>query len=445
MSKYERDVWKARGWERGDQIPGGNQGHTFLARKGTDPLGEYKYVLKSLKHQDDQKRRAMFSAEVQVMEVVDHPGVAKVVDTNAKDFREPVELFLVTERILGTDLEKLVKAAPLPLDDAVRVTNATLGIVNHCHELAVIHRDIKPCHVILQNDSLGDPVLIDFGLAYHGETQPIEAETEIGRGKGNRFLVGPEHHAQNPAANRNAVTDICQCVGLFYFALTQQAPGLLQDDNGKKPHQRLAGSFFAELKPWKRKALLRVFDVGFEWNPIQRWQRIDHLIQRLAALLEDEEPVDKQLEHELSDILGRFDNSHTARLKKAQEMSERLVEVVQSVADAVKDQTQEHLTVSCGKHIEMMERTAGLTVNCANKVAPIVMGVNFYCKLSERGQLEAFLRPYNGNLSIFENGQPLQLGSYDLGSAECADLLRPKIVECFAACVREALGIDERS
>jgi serine/threonine protein kinase len=279
--------WTDLGFERGVEIPGGNQGFTFLARRLTDPPDEFNYVLKKLKHQKKIERRALFRNEVVAMNALDHKGVAKLMATNADQFREDgLDLFLITERINGTDLERLVDSSEVSFEDAIRVTINVLGILAHCHERGVVHRDIKPCHVILRNNSADDPVLIDFGIAYNLETQLSDAETKTDEGRGNRFLIGPEHAAGNPAVNRNPITDICGSVGLLFFALTGQCPRILRDTDSKKPHERVAiASRIAELSEWKRKRLLQVFDFGFEWEPSRRWQSIDRLIKRLVAFL----------------------------------------------------------------------------------------------------------------------------------------------------------------
>lgn len=448
MAKMKKNLWKDDGWERGDEILGGNQGHTFFARKCTDPPGEFNYVLKKLKRQDKPDRRALFCGEVRNMDLLDHPGAIKVEATNAERFREDEELYFITRRILGDDLGTRVQAAPMPLEEALHVTLAVLRILKYCHERGVIHRDIKPCHVILPNGSLDDPVLIDFGLAFNRETQLTDAETRTGEGKGNRFLIGPEHLIGIPDVNRNPATDICQCVGLLFYAITQEYPRVLRDEAGKKPHERLATDWPGKLPAWKRKVLVHVFDVGFEWDPGRRWQSIDLLVERLEGLLGDSEPGDAEFESDLSSLVRRAeDDSPTRRTEHARRIATGLIEIVQSAVCVVTKQTEKYLSVECGRPSSHLDTVGRLEIIFKNKVDySRTRVISFVVKLSEAGQINLLLTPFTGNLAIFENDQPIQLGCYDLGtSSECSQSLRPLIRQYLTRCVAEVLGVDSDS
>jgi len=445
MASLQKDVWKDKGWERGDQIPGGNQGHTFYARKSTDPPGTYKYVLKKLKRQREIERRAMFCGEIRAMQVADHPGVIEVEDTNAERFRENVELYLVTPRVAGRDLEELVKDGPLALEDAVRVTVAVLGILDHCHRRGVIHRDVKPCHVILREDSLDDPVLIDFGLAYHRATQPSDAVTEAGQGRGNRFLIGPENHTRNPDVNRNAATDICQCLGLLFYAITEEYPSVLRDEQGKKPHERISlESLRPDIDAWRRKALLAIFDIGFEWEPTHRWQTIDRLIAHLKRLLGEEMPSDAAFRLDLADIMRRaMDDSCTSRFQEARETADGLVDLLKSAVSTISARTGEYLAVSCTHYGTGGNTLASVCIAFQHKIDPSrSKAISFVVELSNDRQIDVSLAPFTGSFEIFANDRPVRLTRYDLGFAEYKDDLRELLLPYLARCVAEVLGVD---
>jgi serine/threonine protein kinase len=441
--KIERhDVWKTRGWIRGEKIEGGNQGFTFLARKETDPPDEFNYILKELKHQVVPERRGMFCAEVLAMQSLDHPQVVRVADTNATDYREPVDLYLVTERIIGIDLEDLVGRGPLPIEDAARILLSTLRVVQHCHEVGVIHRDIKPCHVILCDGALDDPVLIDFGLAYHAESQPDEAATIAGHGKGNRFLVCPEHHAENPAANRNAVTDICQCVGLLFFAVSGTYPGILRDSDGRKPHERLCSELVPGAAEWKRKVLIHIFDVGFEWSPLRRWKDVEALAEQVHSLLSEVEPTNRQLDEQLSDILKNIDQSISVKMKTAAEMSRDLCVLIESVAAQIKNRVNEHLSVSWKRQLRHDRPTEGVVVHMSNPASPgHSKSVEFAFELGRNRTVQALIRPFNGHVTFMPSDQPIEIARFDFGALDSTDVLRPIVVKYLTQCIRESLDV----
>lgn len=446
MAKFVRDCWKGGGWEKGSQIPGGNQGHTFLARKSTDSPESFEYVLKILKRQQELDRRAMFCAEIRAMEALDHFGVIEVSDTNAERFREDVELYLITPRIAGLDLEARVRQKPFSLEEAVQVTVATLGIVDHCHNRGVLHRDIKPCHVILRRDSLDDPVLIDFGLAYHAVSQPSDAATESGQGRGNRFLVGPEHHTRNPDTKRNTVTDICQCLGLLFYGITSKSPGVLRDEQNRKPHERFSlESLRPDIDEQNRNALLQIFDIGFEWQPDHRWQSISRLVERLNKLLDIDPPSEETFRGELADIMRRAKtDSHTSRFQVAREMTDRLVTFVQSTIAILFADSDDYLSVKCGQKGGHGNKLANMLVVFQHKIdhtrsKAISLVVDF---LPDERQIEVSLAPHSGSFEIFPNNQPIRLGRYDLAAPECADDVRDQTLRHLKRCVAEVLGID---
>jgi len=445
VAKLKKDIWRDEGWERGDQIPGGNQGHAFFARKSTDPPETFNYILKKLKRQNDMDRRAMFCAEIRAMEALDHRGVIAVEATNAERFRENVELYLITPRVTGLDLDRLVQGGQPSLEEAVRVTIAVLEILDHCHRRGVIHRDIKPCHVILREDSLDDPVLIDFGLAYHRDTQPSDAATEPGQGKGNRFLIGPEHLTSNPDANRNTATDICQCLGLLYYVISRRYPGVLRDEHNRKPHERSSlKSLRPDINEWKHNAVVQILDVGFEWEPAHRWQTTERLVTRLSTLLGEDMPCDKAFRLELADVMRRAKtDSHTSRFQEAREMADGLVNSVQSVVSTISAETDEYLAVKCGPSGGHGNTLARMCILFQHKIDRTrSKAISFVLEWSGNKQIDASLAPYTGHLEIFPNDEPVCLNSYDLASAECRDDVRELLMPFLSKCVAEVIGVD---
>lgn len=282
MSSKSRP-WEESNWVRGEMLPTGNQGHTFLARRGEDPPDEFNYVLKTLKRQDCPVRRKRFFVEAQSLRVIDFDGVAKLIDTNADKFADSkTELYVVTERIQGPDLTRFAQL-PVNLNVAVEVVSQVLQIVGKCHEIGVRHRDIKPCHVILRDAKTTDPVLIDFGLAFNEELE-LDDSTETIEGVGNRFLILWEQlHGHDKRDHRS---DLTQCVGVLFYLVTGKTPGIAIDSNLKRPHDKLdLASATSNINDQQLIELKRIFDVGFELNRDQRWQCAADLIAELDRLV----------------------------------------------------------------------------------------------------------------------------------------------------------------
>ena len=389
MAKRKTKVWKERGWERGEQLPGGNQGHTFLARRAADPADEFGYVLKSLKRQDDAVLRRRFHIEVQSLTILDHPSVSKCVESNADRFAEPEDLFLITERIRGPDLERFGEG-PVELKAAVGVVIRVLGILKHCHDLNVLHRDIKPCHVILRNGVISDPCLIDFGLAFNEIARPADFETASAQGVGNRFIILPEQLGEGPD-KRDFRSDITQCLGLLFFLLTRHRPGLIYDASGTKPHERLridAGVCDLDVKSVSK--LDRVFGIGFEHDPTRRWQSVDTLVGELRVLEDGsvrEEPID--FESRLGDLRERtFKSPENERLMQIDTLQREFSRAAQ--AANIEVMKKFHELIACAPTSSKSGSTTGMH--------SMAYAVNHKFKDAKRSKLTLAIEPRGAEL-----------------------------------------------
>ena len=182
---------------------------TSYVRRKNDLEGEFGYILKVLRRQDAPDRRAMFCAETTAMSVLEHPGVLGIEATNAHDYKESVELFLITRRVAGADLEDLVTTG-LRFEEAIGVVVGALSILQHCHSRGVIHRDIKPCHVLIEASKFESPFLIDFGLAYIEDNTPDGASTDFSLGQS----ILPDRLFQRGAPRRTSVSRLVYCFSL---------------------------------------------------------------------------------------------------------------------------------------------------------------------------------------------------------------------------------------
>lgn len=297
-------------WFKGERLTGGQQGLTFFARRRSDPEDQFQYVLKILKSQRDHDRRGRMHVEVAILETLEHAGVAKLVESNATDFKtEDIDLYLVTERVVGPDLVKWRESDGCGFETTCTIMLHVLKILDFCHQKGATHRDLKPAHVILRDGSPSDPVLIDFGLAFREEAQPTDFETAGGQHIGNRFIIGPEQSGL-PDDKRDVRADVFQCVGLLFYLLTGQVPGYALDGNGKKPHQRHdLRAFIPEIEQWKLDQLVRIFDVGFEWQMDRRWSSSEAMREQIEKLTRSEEPVSLSLVDQLVELKKRASES----------------------------------------------------------------------------------------------------------------------------------------
>jgi serine/threonine-protein kinase len=111
----------------------------------------------------DQKtaaHRRRLRAEGQVLSLLAHPGIVRLVD---QQHATPLP-YLLLEHVGRRTLRQMVRSeGPLEVEHAVRVVQHVAAAVAHVHTRGFLHRDVKPSNVILRD---GRPVLIDFGIAW---------------------------------------------------------------------------------------------------------------------------------------------------------------------------------------------------------------------------------------------------------------------------------------
>lgn len=112
--------------------------------------------------------RTRFRQEAQAAARMAHPTIVRVFDageevTTAPDGAETIVPFIVMEHIEGRLLKDLIADGPVPLAEAVRITEGILTALEYSHRAGVVHRDIKPGNVMVT--SSGQVKVMDFGIA----------------------------------------------------------------------------------------------------------------------------------------------------------------------------------------------------------------------------------------------------------------------------------------
>ncbi|HWN17825.1 MAG TPA: protein kinase [Gemmatimonadales bacterium] len=100
-----------------------------------------------------------FLREIRIAARLSHPQILPVHDSGEFD---GMLYFVMPYAGCETLRDRLTKEGALPIDAAVRMTQAISAALGYAHRHNVIHRDIKPENILLQE---GEPVVADFGVA----------------------------------------------------------------------------------------------------------------------------------------------------------------------------------------------------------------------------------------------------------------------------------------
>jgi serine/threonine protein kinase len=159
-----------------------------------------------------------FEQEIVAAARLSHPNVVTAYDAEEyAGFH-----FLVMEFVEGINVGQIVETSgPLPVLDACDyVRQAAMGL-QHAFEQGMVHRDIKPQHLIRTPD--GRIKILDFGLArFVSENGPGAGLTESRAIMGTPDYVAPEQLQDSRTADIRA--DIYGLGCTLYFLLTGQPP-----------------------------------------------------------------------------------------------------------------------------------------------------------------------------------------------------------------------------
>ena len=145
-----------------EKVGEGGMAVVYMAQQ-EEPIRR-KVALKIIKLGMDTKQViARFEAERQVLALMDHPNIAKVIDAGATETGRP---YFVMELVKGVSITDYCDQNSLSTKDRLTLFVQVCHAVQHAHQKGIIHRDIKPTNVMVtQRDGTPVPKVIDFGIA----------------------------------------------------------------------------------------------------------------------------------------------------------------------------------------------------------------------------------------------------------------------------------------
>ena len=139
---------------------------------------------------------AAFLKEARMAAGLNHPNIVTV-----HDFGETEDgaVFVVAHYVEGQTLREFLSMAPMSCEEAVRIIVAVADGLQHAHEHHVIHRDVKPGNILIE-EKTGKVFITDFGLAVHSHR--AEFSTEFA---GTPGYMSPEQARGLPAGRRSDI------------------------------------------------------------------------------------------------------------------------------------------------------------------------------------------------------------------------------------------------
>ncbi len=224
-----------------------------------------------------QEFRERFLREAQSISRLSHPNILPLIE-----FREEGQtLYLVMPLVREGTLRDLIKqhSGPLAPEEALPLFTQLCSAVHYAHAQGIIHRDIKPQNVLLQQHT--HVLLADFGIARDRKEKTI---TATGAGVGSAEYMAPEQ-AMGQADIRS---DIYSLGIVLYQMLTGVVPY-----SGSTPLQVLLKHTTAPLPdpraltPGLPSGIVQVLQTALAKAPEERFQSAQALARATQQALAD--------------------------------------------------------------------------------------------------------------------------------------------------------------
>ncbi len=305
------------------KIAQGGMAEIFLAQsQKTGQICALKRILPHLAHEEGFIR--MFIDEARIVENLDHPNVAGIVDNGKVEGY----YYLAMEYVEGHSLLALSDRArsmkiPLPRGLLAFVIAELCGGLAHAHaardskgrHLAIVHRDVTPQNVMIGYD--GAVKLIDFGVA---KARARLTQTEAGFTKGKLSYMSPEQARGEELDGRSDLFS----VGIILYEITtghrlfnKEGPGGILSaivNDPIPPPTTKTKNYPTDLETNVMRSLDKSVD--------RRWQSADDMRDALMKFANREKPrpSSQRLADLVHDLFG--DPEHKKMIEEAQAVAE---------------------------------------------------------------------------------------------------------------------------
>jgi serine/threonine-protein kinase len=107
----------------------------------------------------DPDRLARFQREAKLLAALNHAHIAAIYGLHEHEGMQ----FLAMELVEGETLERKLKDARMPVEEALQLALQIAEALEAAHEKGVMHRDLKPANIMVSGN--GQVKVLDFGLA----------------------------------------------------------------------------------------------------------------------------------------------------------------------------------------------------------------------------------------------------------------------------------------
>ncbi len=265
----------------------GGMANVYLAN---DTILDRKVAIKVLRgdlSQDDKFIRR-FQREALSVSNLSHPNIVEVYDVGEEDGNH----YIVMEYIEGKTLKQLLKKREsLTLTEVVDIMTQLTDGISHAHESYIIHRDIKPQNIMIEDD--GRIKITDFGIAMALNATQLTQTNSV---MGSVHYLPPEQASGKSATVKS---DIYSLGIMMYELLTGNVP--FKGDNAVEialKHMKDKVPSVRKQDPSIPQSVENIILKATAKNPRNRYDSAKEMHEDLLHCMEEEHLNDKKVTFE---------------------------------------------------------------------------------------------------------------------------------------------------
>ncbi len=187
----------------------GGSGSVWLAR---DERTGLEVALKIVPREGKRASRA--AREMEAASRLRHERCVRAYDFGG----DSGHVYIAYEYVQGRTLREALRGGKLGDSDAVEAAAQILDALAHAHRIGIVHRDVKPSNVLVEESSIISIRLLDFGLAQFDEADTL---TAVGDVPGTLAYIAPERLRGGDAT---AASDVWAVGVLLWESLAGEHP-----------------------------------------------------------------------------------------------------------------------------------------------------------------------------------------------------------------------------
>ena len=261
----------------------GGMANVYMAK---DTILDRKVAIKVLRGDlsGDDKFIRRFQREALSVSNLSHQNIVEVYDVGEENGQH----YIVMEYIDGKTLKQLLqKRGSLTLSEVMDIMNQLTDGLTHAHGAYIIHRDIKPQNIMIQDDGLIK--ITDFGIAMALNATQLTQTNSV---------MGSVHYLPPEQANGKGSTiksDVYSLGILMYELLTGNVP--FKGDNAVEialKHMKEKIPSIRRQNPTIPQSVENIVLRATAKNPKNRYESIHEMHEEIIHCLDEEHLNDKK-------------------------------------------------------------------------------------------------------------------------------------------------------